>query len=38
MFESIYVAPDHQHKDTGVLDLFTETAIFIAAYMKKDIK
>ena len=36
--ENIFVAVDHQLKDTGVVHQFTETAIFIAKPAKKHIQ
>ena len=35
MFENIFEAADQQHKDIGVVQQFTETAIFIAKTTKK---
>ena len=37
IFENIFVAVDHYHKDTGVVHRFTEIAIFIATPVKKHV-
>ena len=37
IFENIYEAADHQHKNTGVVHQFTETTVFIAKAVKKHI-
>ena len=37
ILKNIFKATDHQHKDTGVVNQLTETAIFIATPMKKQI-
>ena len=35
IFENFFGAPDHWHKDIGIVDQFAKTTIFIHAPMKK---